>query len=86
MAHIKRFPDGFLIWEAEFEDKYAVISSFYVYDGVDYEPHMYDYNIGHPKYYCYLGEINGQVVSIFVQPWLPIVFLYGNIGLNILIF
>ena len=66
MAYIKRFADGFLIREAGPEDKIRVTSSFSIYDVLDYLPHMYDYYMTHPKYFCFLGEIHGKVVSIFI--------------------
>ena len=64
MVVIKAYPDGFVVREARPEDKQEVLTSFDVYNGLDYVAHMYDHYMEHPKFFSYVGVYEGRIVSI----------------------
>ena len=62
MVVLQRWPDGYIVRTSEREDRNVVLK-IPVYNGLDYLSQQYNHYMDNPNYYCYLGELNGQVVS-----------------------
>ena len=64
MALVKEYADGFVVREATPEDKDELCTSFNnVYGGMDYVEQMYDHYMENPKYHCFVGVLDGKIVS-----------------------
>ena len=66
MVVLQRWLDGYIVRTAEREDRNAILK-ISVYNGLDYLSQQYNHYMDKPNYYCFLGELNGQVVSSFFK-------------------
>ena len=58
-------------------DKANIVKAFPgIYGGLDYLPHDYDDFMASPRYICYVGEIEGKIVSTHKILMLKIVFVH----------